>query len=76
MRERATDRRSDGGVAAVRAATEGEDHGGIFAVTPPSPTNPKPAYISAFLLPSARHRAPPRHCRRLEVTSPLALAAG
>jgi hypothetical protein len=27
------DRRSDGGVAAVRAATKGEDHSDIFAVT-------------------------------------------
>jgi hypothetical protein len=49
-RERATDRGSDGGVAVVRAATEGEDHSGIFAVTPPSPTNPKPP-IKAGLFP-------------------------
>jgi hypothetical protein len=34
------DRRSDGGVAAVRAATEGEDHDGIFVITPLSLTDP------------------------------------
>jgi hypothetical protein len=34
--ERATDRRSDGGVPAVRAATEDRYHGGIFVVTLPS----------------------------------------
>jgi hypothetical protein len=36
--ERATDRRSDDGVPAVRAATEDGYHDGIFVVTPPSPT--------------------------------------
>jgi hypothetical protein len=71
------DRRSDGGVAAVCAATEGEDHGGIFAVTPPSPTNPKPAYLSVVLLPSARHpRRTARHCCCLELVHPLALTVG
>jgi hypothetical protein len=50
-RAHATDRRSDGGVAAVRAATEGEDHGCIFAVTPPSPTNPEPTFLSVSFSP-------------------------
>jgi hypothetical protein len=38
--ERATDCWFDGGVPAVRAATEDGYHGGIFVVTPPSPRNP------------------------------------
>jgi hypothetical protein len=37
--KRATDRRSDSGVPAVRAATEDGYHDGIFVVTLPSPTN-------------------------------------
>jgi hypothetical protein len=37
--ERATDCRSTGGIAAVRAATKDGYHGSIFTVTPPSPTN-------------------------------------
>jgi hypothetical protein len=41
--KRATDCQSDGGVAAVRAATEDGYHGGIFVVTPPSPKNPSRA---------------------------------
>jgi hypothetical protein len=57
--ERATDRRSDGGVAAVRAAIEGEEHGGIFAVMPPSPTTPSRGYLSAFLLPPLATELPP-----------------
>jgi hypothetical protein len=76
-RERATDCWSDGGVSTARAATEGEDHSGIFAVTPPSPTNPTPP-IKAGLFPSARHpRRAARHCRRrLELVHALALANG
>jgi hypothetical protein len=57
--ERATDRRSDGSVTAVRAATEDGYHGGIFVVSAPSSSSihlrwlPAPAHASRAAIPVA-----------------------
>jgi hypothetical protein len=57
--ECATDRRSDGGVTAVRAATEDEYHGGIFVISAPSSSSiylrwlPAPPHASRAAIPAA-----------------------
>jgi hypothetical protein len=57
--ERATDRRSNGGAPAVRAAFEDRYHGGIFIVSAPSSSS---AYLRC--LPAPAHARPSRHPRR------------
>jgi hypothetical protein len=76
--ERTTDRRSDGGVAVVRAVTEDGYHDGIFvfSVLSSSSTYLRAARSRAHQ-PSCHPRRAARHCRRhLELAPPLALAAG
>jgi hypothetical protein len=57
--ERATDRRSDGGGPAVRAATEDGYHSGIFVVSASSSSStylrwlPAPAHASRAAIPAA-----------------------